>query len=209
MTLAELTLTAFSNKLAADSSTPGGGSAAALAGAMSAALCAMIARLTLGRSKYEKAWPEMEQVRSSADDLMQRLLALVDKDTEAYNGVVAALRMPKGNDRQKARRQEALEAAYKQAAMIPMETLRTVAGLVTLVERALEKGNPNCVTDAGVSAQLLRAAAVGAAYNVRINLMSIEDKDFSAKLKREALELVAHTADSADRLGEAVERSLG
>lgn len=208
MALAELTLTDFNDKLAADSSTPGGGSAAALAGAMSAALCAMIARLTLSRSKYEKAWQEMEQVLSGADDLMQRLLALVDKDTEAYSGVVAALRMPKESDGQKARRQEALEQAYKQAALVPMETLRTVAGLVTLLEKALEKGNPNCVTDAGVSAQLLRASAVGAAYNVRINLLSIGDKAFSAKLKREAEELVAHTANSADRLGEAVERSL-
>lgn len=209
MSLAESTLTAFSNKLAGDSPTPGGGSAAAFAGAMSAALCAMVARLTLGRNKYEKAWPEMEQVRSSADDLIQRLLALVDKDTEAYNDVVAALRMPKENDGQKARRQQALETAFKQAALIPMETLRTVAGLVTLIERALEKGNPNCVTDAGVSAQLLRAAAVGAAYNVRVNLLSIRDEDFSAKLKQEAAELVAHTANSVDRLDEAVERSLG
>jgi formiminotetrahydrofolate cyclodeaminase len=208
MSLVESTLTAFSKKLASGSPTPGGGSAAALAGAMGAALCAMVARLTLCRRKYEDAWPEMEQVRHVADDLMERFLTLVDKDTQAYEGVIAALRLPKHSDQQKARRQEALQAAYKQAALVPMDTLRTVGDLVTWVEKTVVKGNPNGVTDVGVSAQLLRTAALGAADNVRINLTAIEDKAFSAKLAAEVAESVGHIVHAMDSIATAVERSL-
>jgi len=208
MSLAEHTLTAFSNKLAGDSPTPGGGSAAALAGAMGAALCAMVARLTLARRKYEGAWKDMAQVRENADDRMQRLLALVDQDTEAYNGVVAALKLPKDTVDEKARRQEALQTAYKQAALVPMETLRTVAGMGPWMEQAMEKGNPHCITDVGVAAQLLRTAAMGAAYNVRVNLMDIADKPFCTNLATEMAESLAHITEAMDSIAAAVEQKL-
>jgi formiminotetrahydrofolate cyclodeaminase len=209
MKLAEDTLTVFSSKLAADSPTPGGGSAAALAGVMAAALCAMVARLTLAGKKYQGVWEDMAQVREGADDLMQHLLALVDQDTEAYNGVVGALKLPKDGEDEKARRRQALQAAYKQAALTPMETLRAAARMVTWVEQALEKGNPNCVTDVGVAAQLLRTAALGAAYNVRINLMGITDSPFCEKLATEAAELVAHITKAMERIAASVEQKLG
>jgi formiminotetrahydrofolate cyclodeaminase len=208
MSLAELTLTAFSNELAGDSPTPGGGSAAALSGAMGAALCAMVARLTLARRKYEGVWKEMAQVREGADHLMQRLLALVDQDTDAYNGVVGALRLPKDTEDEKTRRQKALQAAYKQAALVPMETLRAVARMVTWLEQTLDKGNPNCVTDVGVAAQLLRTAAMGAAYNVRVNLMDIADKAFCTKLATEVAESVAHITKAMDTISAAVDQKL-
>jgi formiminotetrahydrofolate cyclodeaminase len=188
MKLAELSLKEFLATLSGDSPAPGGGSVSALAGALSAALCAMVARLTLGKEKYREAWKEMERLRDAADSLSSRLLELVEEDSAAYNRVVAAFRIPKEETRA---REEALESATRDAAAVPMETLRAAAGLVDLVETALDQGNPNCLTDAGVSVQLFRAAAYGAAYNVRINLPGIKDQDFRSRLASETTELLA------------------
>ncbi len=193
MKLAELSLKEFLVSLSGDSPAPGGGSASALAGALGASLCAMVARLTLGKEKYRAAWKEMERLRDTADALSSRLLELVDEDSAAYNRVVAAFRIPK---QAKKAREEAIQSAFKEAASVPMETLRAVAGLVDLVKTALDQGNPNCLTDAGVSAQLVRAAANGAAYNVRINLPGIKDEDFKARLASEASQLLARIEGS-------------
>lgn len=188
MKLAELSLKKFLVSLSGDSPAPGGGSASALAGALAASLCAMVARLTLGKEKYQGVWKEMERLRATADALSSRLLELVEEDSAAYNKVVAAFRIPK---EAKKAREEAIQSAFKEAASVPMETLRAVAGLVDLVKTALNQGNPNCLTDAGVSAQLVRAAANGAAYNVRINLPGIKDENFKAKLASETSQLLA------------------
>jgi formiminotetrahydrofolate cyclodeaminase len=188
MKLTELSLKQFLVTLSGDSPAPGGGSASALAGALSAALCAMVARLTLGKEKYRQAWKEVERLRDAADSLSSRLLELVEQDSAAYNRVVAAFRIPK---EAASAREEAIQSAFKEAASVPMETLRAAAELVDLVKTALARGNPNSLTDAGVSLQLVRAAANGAAYNVRINLPGIKDQDFKAKLASETSELLA------------------
>ncbi|MFQ5917302.1 MAG: cyclodeaminase/cyclohydrolase family protein [Candidatus Binatia bacterium] len=209
MTLVGLPINDFVKRLADGSPTPGGGSVAALAGSLGAALCAMVSRITLAKEKYKDAWEKMERVRDSADQLARRLLELADRDTEAYNQVVAAFRLPKKDGAQEAARSHAIQEATKRAALIPMETLREVARLVDLVGEALDKGNPNCITDAGVAVQLVRAAAMGAAYNVRINLSDVMDKGFTSRLETEVTELVAQITKSADRISEAVERALG
>jgi formiminotetrahydrofolate cyclodeaminase len=188
MKLTELSLKEFLVTLSGESAAPGGGSVSALAGALSASLCSMVARLTLGKEKYRGAWKEMQRLRDAADSLSSRLLELVEEDSAAYNRVVAAFRTPKENKRA---REKAIQSATKEAASVPMETLRAAAGLVDLVKTALDQGNPNCLTDAGVSLQLLRAAANGAAYNVRINLPGIKDQDFKSKLSSETSELLA------------------
>jgi glutamate formiminotransferase/formiminotetrahydrofolate cyclodeaminase len=176
MKLVELSVEAFAKQLASDSPAPGGGSVAALAGALGASLCAMVARLTLGRPRYRESWEAMESVGEKADGLGAKLLALVDRDTDAYNRVGAAFKMDKETEAQKSARSKAIQEATREAALVPLETLRTVKELSGLVSDALEKGNPNCVTDAGVAAQLIRTAAAGAAYNVRINLPGLKDK---------------------------------
>lgn len=209
MSLAELPLTEFVNKLADNSPTPGGGSVAALAGCLGAALCAMVARLTLGKEKYRGVREDMERVCDASDKLARRLLVLVDKDTEAYNQVMDAFKLPKKNEDQKATQRQTIQSAVKQAALVPMETLQTMADLVELVGEALDKGNPNCITDAGVAAQLTRAAAMGAAYNVRINLLDISDNDFSARLEKDMNELVSHIMEAVDRLEKIIEQNLG
>jgi formiminotetrahydrofolate cyclodeaminase len=208
MNLVDLTLNEFVKKLAGDSPTPGGGSAAALAGGLGAALCSMVTRLTLGREKYRDVWEDMERIRDAADEHSRRLLELIESDTEAYNKVMAVFKLPKEDRDQKIVRQQAIQRAKIQAALVPMETLRTVADLVELVGEALDKGNPNCITDVGVAAQLIRASAMGAAYNVRINLSGSSDKDLSTRLKTEVNEFLARITNALERLDAMVEQGL-
>jgi len=195
MKLVESNLKDFLSNLSADSPVPGGGSVCALAGALSAALCAMVAGLTLGKEKYRDAWEEMERLRDRADSLCSRLMDLVDEDSTAYAKVMAAYRIPK---ERKSEREDAVQSALKKAAAVPMETLRITADLLDLVKSALDRGNPNCLTDAGVAAQLMRAAANGAAYNVKVNLSGITDPDFASRLSSE-------TSQALER----IERSVG
>jgi formiminotetrahydrofolate cyclodeaminase len=188
MKLSELTVKDFLMTVSGASPAPGGGSVSALAGALSASLCGMVARLTLGKEKYREAWKEMERLRDAADFLSLRLMELVEEDSAAYNRVLAAFRIPKENTKA---REEAIQSATKEAASVPMETLRAAAALVDLVRTALDRGNPNCLTDAGVALQLIRAVANGAAYNVRINLHELKDEGFKSTLASETSGLLA------------------
>jgi formiminotetrahydrofolate cyclodeaminase len=208
MKTTDTTVGEFLERLSGGSATPGGGSVAALSGALSAALCAMVGRLTTGRAKYQEVRAEMEQMQNAADTLTLRLLDLVDKDIDAYNGVIDALKMPKQTEEHRLSRQEAIQKATKQAALVPMETLRSLAELTGLVERAFTKGNPNCLTDTGVAALLIHAAALGAAYNVRVNLSGIDDKDFVRKIKSEMQKVLEEILAPIDRLSKMVGERL-
>ena len=190
MRLAELSTADFIKELSGDSPAPGGGSVAALAGALGAALCAMVSRLTLGKERYRHAWDSMAQVTDQADGCARRFLVLVDQDTLAYNEVVAALRLPKESEQERTARRKAIQQASRKAASVPLETLRALARLADLIRITVEMGNPNCITDAGTAAQLARAAAHAAAYNVRINLGGIDDKVFVAECDREVEEIL-------------------
>ena len=208
MKLVELLTREFVEKVASEAPAPGGGSVSALAGALAAALCAMVARLTLGKEKYRDTWREMEKVRDSADALMRRLLELVDEDTAAYNEVLSAFKLPRDSEAQKTARQAAIQSATKKATAVPMETLRSVTELLSMAEAAVEKGNPNCLSDAGVAAHLIRAAASGAAYNVRINLSSLDDQGLSTQMKLETAELLARVMSAVAKLQETLNRRL-
>jgi len=168
----------------------------------------MVARLTLGKEKYRDTWQEMEQVRDSADALMRRLLELVDEDTAAYNEVLSAFRLPKETPSEKAARQAAIQSATRKATAVPMETLRNVAGLLAPAEAAVEKGNPQCLSDAGVAAHLVRAAASGAAYNVRINLSGLDDPGLSTQMKLETTELLSRVMSGVAKLQETLNKRL-
>lgn len=208
MKLVELLTQEFVAKVASEAPAPGGGSVSALAGALAAALCAMVARLTLGKEKYRDTWQEMEQVRDSADALMRRLLELVDEDTAAYNEVLSALKLPRDTEAQRTARQAAIRSATQKATAVPMETLRNVTGLLALAEAAVEKGNPNCLSDAGVAAHLIRAAASGAAYNVRINLSGLDDQRVSTQMKLETTELLSRVMSGVAKLQETLNKRL-
>jgi formiminotetrahydrofolate cyclodeaminase len=175
---------------------------------MGAALCAMVSRLTLAREKYLEAWTTMELVRDKAESLAERLLLLMDEDTLAYNGVVAALKMPKETPAEKSARRTALQQAYRRAAAVPLHTLRAAADLADLARAAVEKGNPHCITDAGTAAQLARASAVAAAYNVRVNLAGISEQAFVDQCTRDVSEIVARVTSIVGDLEEKVASSL-
>ena len=209
MKTTDTTVGEFLQRLAGGTATPGGGSVVALSGALSAALCAMVGRLTTGRARYQEVWSEMEQMQNRADKLAVKLLDLVDKDIEAYNRVMAAMKMPIETEEQRSYRREAIQEATRQAALVPMETLRVLAELTGLIERAVSKGNPNCLTDAGVAALLIQAAALGAAYNVRVNLSGIDDKDFVKSVKSELEEVLKGILFPVEGLNKLVDHRLG
>lgn len=206
--LTKMPLDHFTRELSGDSPAPGGGGVAALAGGLAGALCAMVSRLTLGRDKYKHAAEDMQAVSRKADVLSGRLLELVDEDTDAYDKVTSAYRMPKETEEEKGARSLSIQAAIKTAAAKPLETLRATVELCGLCRQVVEKGNKNCITDAGVAVQLLRAAAKGAAYNVRINLSSIKDPGFCRHLAAQTDESLSSALGELNALEEMVERTL-
>lgn len=184
MTLIDLNIKNFTQEVAAATPAPGGGSIAALCGSLSAALCHMVAELTLGKKNYKAAEPFMINVKKKSILLQKELLKQVDEDTFAYGRVVDAFRQPKETASQIKVRHQIIQDALKAAAWVPYQTLKTAALIMELIEDVIEKGNPNCITDAGVAAELTAAAVQGAAYNVYINLMDINDDAFSLKIKK-------------------------
>lgn len=180
--------------LASDAPTPGGGTAAALAGAMGAALAEMVAALTLSKEKYAAAHDSVRPIAEAARRTRGELLRLAREDSESYDGVVAARRLPKGTDEEREVRSRQMAAANRLATEVPMRTAREAALLLDSIPVLAEKGNPNAVSDAGAAALLLEAAVEGALLNVEINLDGAGDPAFtegfrseSARLGRESL----------------------
>jgi len=183
--LDQLSVRDFVAELGSDNPTPGGGSVAALCGALGAALSAMVSRLTVDREKFKETWPSMEEVKKTADELVARFLDLVQEDTDAYQKVMAAFQLPKETEEEKASRQDAIEEAMKRAATVPLETLKASERLVGIAREAVQGGNPNAITDAGAAVQLANTTAVVASYNARINLSRIKDEAFVAASEKE------------------------
>lgn len=204
MGLTDLSVKEYVQRIAAGTATPGGGSVCALVCALSAALCLMTAHLTLGRKKYSHAWSVMEELSQSMEGLLSRSLKLAEQDAEAYDKVLAAFKMV----REGKARPESIQDAMKQAAVIPLETLRTLAKITDLVEEVIEKGNPNCLCDAAVAVQLIRAASKGAAYNVRANLSKIDDHNFTSRLQSETTSLENTLEQAAGRFEDFIELLL-
>jgi methenyltetrahydrofolate cyclohydrolase len=207
--LVERTVEVFLGELAAESPAPGGGSAAALAGAMAASLCCMACRLTLARKRFEPAWPVMRKELEMAESIGARLRALIDEDSAAYNGVVAARRLPRGSDPERQARGRAVQEAAICAARIPLETLEAVAGLAEVLGRVVAGANPACITDAGSAAAMIRAAALSAAYNVRVNLPDIADGALMAGLSAAATAALAAVEENVTAIERAVQTELG
>jgi len=208
MKFAQMSFDAFIQELASESPAPGGGSAAAMAGAMAAALCAMVSRLTVGKEKYREAWAGMEEVKREADALAPRLLGLADEDTAAFRAVMSARRLPRGTDAERAARERAIREAVLKSAEVPLETLKSARSIARLAAAAAERGNPNCITDAGTAAQMARAAAMAAAYNVRVNLPGVADSGLRARIASETSDALEEVRQAVERLERAVESRL-
>jgi formiminotetrahydrofolate cyclodeaminase len=172
------TLKSFLDELASSSPAPGGGSVAALAGAVGAALTSMVCNLTIGKKKYADVEGEMKKIVKQSEELREQFTALIEKDAEAFNKVMEAFGLPKESDAQKALRSAAIEAATKEATMVPLEVMKHCIDAMALAQSVAAKGNRNSVSDAGVSALMLHAACESAALNVRINLNGLADSEF-------------------------------
>lgn len=198
----------FLKAVASSDPVPGGGSVAAYAGALSAALTRMVAGLTIGRKKYAAVEPEMTVLADNAEKLSEALSRLVDRDAEAYTAVSAAYKLAKEPDDAAAARAAAIEKALLGAAEVPLETARLCALAAALAVTVAVKGNSNAITDAGVAALLAEAGCRGAAYNVRVNISSLTDRSAGSRLEGEAVELVAAAALAAETACAAVEKAL-
>jgi glutamate formiminotransferase/formiminotetrahydrofolate cyclodeaminase len=201
-------LSGFVASVASPAPVPGGGSVAALVGALGAALAQMVAGLTVGKKKYAAVDAEMKEVALSAAALVNELSGLVARDAAAYAAVADAYKMPKEPESAAAVRGAAVTQALLAAAQVPLETARACAKVAALAATVAEKGNTNAASDAGVAALLAEAACTGASYNVRINVASLDDRTLGAGLVEEIRTLLAKTSEHAARATSAVERSL-
>lgn len=193
--LVGLTLRGWSEELASDSMAPGGGSVAAFAGSMAAGLSAMVAALTHGKKGYGPVEPEMAQIGQQAHRLKDRLLAAVDRDTAAFNAIIAANRMAKATDEEQAARQAALEQANRQATLVPLEVLEGSREALELAQAVVKRGNANSLSDAGVAGLMGQSGAWGAFYNVLINLANVTDPAWRAETLARARQAIARAAE--------------
>jgi len=184
--LLRLNLREFANELSMDSPTPGGGSTAALCGALSAALAAMVSNLTVGKKGYETVDQDLKAASVQAQALKDELLRAVDEDARSFDRVMEAFRLPKGTEEQAREKEAAVEEATKGATLVPFDVLKKSVELLRLAKITAEKGNKNSISDAGVAGAVASAAAEGAYFNIRINLQGIKDAKFKTKILREA-----------------------
>ena len=186
---AKLSVEQFLEDLASSSPTPGGGTAAAVAAAMGASLMEMVAALTLTKEKFASAHEAVRPIAGAAHAARTEFLRLAKEDAEAYDAVVAARRLPKETEEQKAARAEAIAAGNRRATEIPMQTAQAAVRLLAALPELVEKGNPGAASDAGSAALLLEAATAAALLNVGINLPGVTEPDFTARMNRETAEL--------------------
>lgn len=194
--LLSLTVEGFVDEVSSDSPAPGGGSVAALAGSLGAALAAMVANLTVGKKGYEDVWPELSEMAERAQRVKGALAGAVDEDTRAFNRVMEAMRLPKSTPDEQRDRDAAIDRASRQAAKVPLETARLCLQALELARQAARQGNRRSASDAGVAALVARAGVDGAVLNVLANLSAIHDDAFGAACREE----VARLTSEAERL---------
>jgi len=204
--LVTATVSEFADVLSQDSPAPGGGSVAALVGALSAALSSMVASLTFAKQGMEDSKQQMETTGRDAQSLKDWFLAAVDRDSDAFNGVLAAIRLPRKTDAERTIRETAMAAANMKATLVPLEVLERSVEALELALSTARDGNPNSVTDAGVAAACAAAAAEGASLNVRINLDGLEGDTSDIITRHEAALIRARSL--AGQVADTVEEHL-
>jgi len=207
--LIKKTVENFSMELASDSPAPGGGSVSALAGSLAAALVAMVGNLTVGKEKFRQYEAEVQKALEDAEGLREKLLELVDEDTEAFNKVMVAFKLPKETEMERQKRSSAIQQAFIGAAQLPLQVVNNCLRIMQTSEVIIDWGNPNAVSDAGVSVLMAAAGARGAAMNVRINLGSIKDEEQKKKLNTELQEMMDRLRHLEKRLLNKVNEKIG
>lgn len=189
--LVDMTCVEFADETASESPAPGGGSISAYMGALAAALGSMVANLSAHKAGWDDRWEEFSNVAEKGRDIQDRLIHLVDEDTESFNRIMDVFAMPKNTDAEKKARAEALQAATLYATEVPLRTMKTAAETFDILEAMVRKGNPASVTDAAVGALAARAAVLGAQLNVRINAAGLKDRATAEKILADAAAIAA------------------
>ena len=206
--LTDMTCTEFAEETASESPAPGGGSISAYMGALAAALGTMVANLSAHKAGWDDRWKEFSDQADRGHELLQQLLHLVDEDTEAFNRIMDAFKMPKSSEEEKAARAAAIEEATLYATRIPLSTMETACAVFPLLESMARTGNPASVSDAGVGALAARSAVLGAQLNVRINAASLKNRDEADSLTARAAEIAAEAIAAEARVLETVNEIL-
>lgn len=198
--LASMSLTDFADETASESPAPGGGSISAYMGALGAALGAMVANLSAHKPGWDDQWKMFSDYAEKGRSILDRLMALVDEDTAAFNRIMAAIGMPKATDQEKELRAQALEEATIYAAQVPLRTMQTAYEAFDVLEAMAREGNPNSISDVGVGALAIRSAILGAQLNVRINASGIKNRETAQELTEAAEEIAAYAASREDAI---------
>ena len=208
MELTAMTVGQYIELLASDAPAPGGGSASALCGAQGAGLVAMVAGLTVGRAKYADFEQDCRKAADEAGRLQKELLAAIDCDTEAFNGVAAAMKLPRETDAQKAERKNAIAEATLIATQVPLQTMRLARAALDVCQSIVGRSNPNAASDLGVAALNVLACVRGAQLNVLINLGGVRDEQMRECFRAESETIEAEAARLADDIVRSVRDSL-
>lgn len=202
-------LETFLDELASSAPTPGGGSAAAIMGAMGAALVSMVCNVTIGKKGHEAVESEMKSVRDESEKLRLRLTALVAEDVAAFDKLMAAYRLPKSSEEDKSRRAAAIQSSLLGATETPLKCARACAEVVALSKRAGEKGYAGVISDAGVGVLAANTGLRSAALNVYINAPSLKDRAFADAATAELEQLLDTCARESELVFELVRSRLG
>ena len=201
----ELSLNEFTNQLSSAAPVPGGGGASALMGAVSASLCSMVGNLTSGKKKYAEYQQDIERIIADAVRLNEDMLALIEKDAEAFEPLAKAYSIPK----EEPGRDEILEKALYEAALAPLEIVKKSADVSALINELTVKGSRLAISDVGVAASACVACAKGASMNVYINTKLMKNREVAADLNKQTLSLVDEVVKACDAAYEEVKGGLG
>ena len=207
--LIRMTLKGFARETASESAAPGGGSVSAYMGALAAALGAMVANLSAHKRGWDDRWKEFSDQAVKGQDIMERLLKLVDEDTAAFAKIMNVFSMPKGTEEEKAARAEAMEKATLYATQVPLRTMQTALEAMPLALEMARKGNPASASDAGVGAIAALAAVKGAQLNVRINAAGLKDRAMADSLTAEAEKIAKEAAENEAEILSEVNKNIG
>ena len=194
----------FLDTLASKSATPGGGSVAALTGAMASALLSMVGNLTMGKEKYQDVEDDIKRILERSEKLRNQFEVLMEKDIEAFDQFMAVLKLPRETEEQKEARREKMQLALVEAANVPLEVARRSVEVLAICQEIAEKGNKNVISDAGVGVILAEAALESAILNVRCNLGMIKDEKTKERFRSEVAELLKSGEGEKERVVEIV-----
>lgn len=208
MKLIDLKMNEYLDILLSDAPAPGGGSVSALAGAQAAALMGMVCDLTIGKAKYADYQDTCTEAKGKAGELYRKFAEAIDKDTEAYNLVAAAFKMPKETDEEKAARKQAIADGTLEATKVPFGVMEMAAAGLEIAQSMVGRSNPNAASDLGVAVLNLMTCMKGAWLNVKINLPGVKDEELAAKFAADGAAMLVKGEETAKKLYAEIEGSL-